>query len=1021
MEFSCQVHAIVSRDGGLQLWVERTEGRVVVTDAATLGSGDLPPELLDLLLVRPLRLRGKLWVATPKGRLKSVAIPTLAFTPEQSLNILGKLAEFAPKKMAPSGGSGSALSPEVLFLINTYRFALDVVCSGRVMLRMDRVDDQWYPRWMPSTAGKHHHVLERFRQTVPEVLAFNGGEDVVGEWVDDLVHWMTVAILTAEMREVETPFIKSIMQGEPARRVAGETVASFNRWRVSAADAASRVVLVLSSPSDATLAASRDVEEGTVDVDLEDVHWRLDISLSLNDGPVETLKPAEMTEMQSVHLHKAIKHMIAAWEPMGEILVPVQKWMSTGVWNPDPELITGDSAQDRLMSVSINVRQVEELLTEGIGVLRSTGTQVMVPRGWAQVTPKVKVAVKPAVGSGPGSGKLGIEQLVDFQWDVSVGGSTLTPESRAALLDTAGSVVAVNGQFVFLDKTSLTRARNWLRELTKDAEPGEDGEPQVTMQDVMRADALASEGKGTHPSHDFRIEADGWMRRLFSREPVDPPRPVRVPETVVTELRDHQRRGVNWLAWMSEHRLGAILADDMGLGKTLQVLGLIAWEIAEDKMSEQARTTLVIAPTSVLEAWRAEAHKHVPRLSVLIDHGSGRVADEEFAQTVQGLDVVVTSYGTVSRNPERYGQVIWRRVVADEAQNIKNPGTKQSRAVRQLRADHRIALTGTPVENRLSDLYALMDFANPGILGSLAAFQNQLAIPAERYGDESAKERIQRVVEPFVMRRLKTDENVGLELPKKQDKVELISLTDEQAALYQAFLENMKEQIRAKKSARKGIILGSLVKIKQICNHPAHFTGDGSGLLRNGQHRSYKVQRLMEIVDEALQNNRKVLVFTQFPSFGRMLIPEMERRFGVEVPMLSGEVPRGQRIKMVRTFQSADGPPIMVLSVRAGGTGITLTEASVVIHVDRWWNPAVEDQATDRAYRIGQDKDVTVYKLVTKGTLDERIHDIIAGKRELAGAVVTPGEGWIANLNDEELDDLWRLRVATEKSRKGLK
>ena len=283
-------------------------------------------------------------------------------------------------------------------------------------------------------------------------------------------------------------------------------------------------------------------------------------------------------------------------------------------------------------------------------------------------------------------------------------------------------------------------------------------------------------------------------------------------------------------------------------------------------------------------------------------------------------------------------------------------------------AGHRIALTGTPVENRLSDLYALMDFANPGILGSPAAFQNRLAIPVERYGDETARERLQRVVQPFVLRRLKSDEGMGLNLPEKRDEVELIPLTSEQAALYQAFTESMEEKLRNREESRKGMILGALVKIKQICNHPAHFAGDGSALLRLGRHRSNKVKRMFEIIDAARAEGRKVLVFTQFPSFGRMLIPEMSARYATEIPMLHGGLSRSARAEMVAEFQNPEGPPIMLLSVRAGGTGITLTEASVVIHIDRWWNPAVEDQATDRAYRIGQDKPVSVYKLVTKGT-----------------------------------------------------
>lgn len=1025
MEFDCRLHILLPPQGGVHLWVERVAGHVVIADAGDLTDTDLPREVLRLVQVRPFRHRGSVSLATPKGKLKKVSVPTVAYTPEQSLAVLHQLNEWAGKSAENnsenSSDAGVVWGADVQFLLTLYRLAFDIVRAGRVMLRMDRVDQEWMPRWMPSTAGSHHGVIQQLRERVPQVLELNGSSDVVGDAVDELVHWMTVRILRDHLGgsdEIDTPFMRAILAGEPARRVTADTVSMLNRWRVSAADAASNVVLILSSPSDATLASS--VHSETVaqldadEVDLDDVRWRLDIGLSMNDGPVEVLVPAEVTEAQSTRLYRALSHMRASWTPLAEMIAPVEQWFATGVWQPQ-------LYATRTMSLALTIRQVEQLLAEGVRTLRGAGVQVMVPRGWTRAVPRVNVAVNP-VGTGPGSGKLGMDQLVDFEWDVSVEGASLSEEERQGLLNSASNIVAVNGQFVFLDTSSLTRARGWIeavrkkQEGDKDSEESIDGESQVTLRDVMEADALASDFQEKNGDHHFRVEAGGWMQRLMSDQPVEPPQPVTVPDTVVTTLRDHQQRGVNWLAWMSQHQLGAILADDMGLGKTLQILTLLACEKAAGKAVDPM---LVIAPTSVLESWRREVQRHTPSLTVLVDHGSAKVADAEFEENARSHDVVVTSYGTVSRNPERYQQLEWHRVVADEAQNIKNPGTKQSRAVRSLHARNRIALTGTPVENRLSDLYAIMDFANPGILGSPAAFQKRLAIPVERYQDEAARDRLQRVVQPFVLRRLKTDEGVGLNLPTKRDHVELIPLTNEQAALYKAYTDNMEQKLRDREESRRGLILGALVKIKQICNHPAHFAGDGSALLRLGRHRSNKVKRMFEIIDEARASGRKVLVFTQFPSFGRMLIPEMNERYEVDVPMLHGGLTRTARVKVVEDFQSPEGPPIMVLSVRAGGTGITLTEASVVIHIDRWWNPAVEDQATDRAYRIGQDKDVTVYKLVSKGTLDERIHDIIVGKRELAGAVIGAGEGWIANLDDADLRELWRLKSASEEASEG--
>lgn len=1036
MEFLCRVHALLPAEGGLHLWVERVEGRVVITDAGDLNDGDLPPELLELVQARPFRHRGTVQLATPKGKVKKVAVPTVAFTPEQSLSVLNQLNVVRGKQEKVGENFSAGLSADVLFVLNLYRLAYDIVRAGRVMLRMDRIDNEWMPRWMPSTAGSHHRVIQQLRDTAPIVLARNGSVDVVGDAVDELVHWMSVVVLQeglAGTEDINTPFMRAVLAGEPARRVSAETVSQLNKWRVTAADAASSVVLILSSPSDATLATpSGSAQEQDFDpseVPIEDVRWRLDIGLSMNDGPVEVLVPSEMTEAQSTRLYRAMSHMRASWTPLAAMLAPVEAWFSTGVWQP--QIPTGQPTKDRAMSVALTMEDVEQLLTHGVRTLRGAGVQVMVPRGWTRAQPRVSVAVNP-VGGGAGSGKLGMDQLVNFEWDVSVEGQSLAAEERQSLVNAASNIVAINGQFVFLDTSSLSQARGWFKAVQKkqgketgDSEAeAEDigatdltnGDGLVTLRDVWEADALASDFHENNGDHNFHIEAGGWMERLMSDQPVEPPQPVRVPDSVRTTLRDHQQRGVNWLAWMAQHQLGAILADDMGLGKTLQVLALMALEKAELGGSEPS---LVIAPTSVLESWRNEVKRHTPEMTVLVDHGSSKAADGDFADKARGHDVVVTSYGTVSRNPERYRTLTWHRVVADEAQNIKNPGTKQSRAVRSLPAGHRIALTGTPVENRLSDLFAIMDFANPGILGSPAAFQNRLAIPIERYQDDAARNRLQRVVQPFVLRRLKTEASVGLNLPAKQENVELIPLTNEQAALYQAYTQSMEQKLRDREESRRGMILGALVKIKQICNHPAHYANDGSALLRLGRHRSHKVRRMFEIIDQARADGRKVLVFTQFPSFGRMLIPEMNKKYGVDVPMLHGGLSRTARVQMVEDFQSPDGQPIMVLSVRAGGTGITLTEASVVIHIDRWWNPAVEDQATDRAYRIGQDKEVTVYKLVSKGTLDERIHDIISGKRELAGAVIGAGEGWIANLDDADLRELWRLKTASEESIEG--
>lgn len=1030
MGFTHQMHVVAPTSGGLWLWVERVEGHGVVLDIDELKTGDLPAVCMDVLGSRPWRNRGGIWLATPRGRVKELPVPAVALTPEESVALMGALCEYAHKSINNEAPGKRALingfAPELKFLMNLCVFVEEAVLAGRVMLRMERVDDQWFPRWTLSPAGDHMRVLQQFHERVPGVLTRNGGEDVVERLADEFAHWIAVAHLRDKPMEFTSDFVRALATGTATRRGGASTVASLGQWRREAEAEAGQLVFLLSAPSEVEEPYEGDTEEGEGPAPT----WWLQIAHSVNGRPAEQINPATMDEELKVRVISSLKRAGTVWPAFEPHLRGLLTWLNMGTnsqargWWHAEEL----PSEQPTLGTSLTLSELASFLEHGATALREAGFGVMIPRGWGKVRPRVKAIATP-VGQGPGAGKLGMDQLLNFSWAVSVrgadhadgadgAGENLDEATRQELLNAAEAIVRINGEYVFVDQEALSTARKWFAQVTKEQDKPV-GEATVSVRDILEADLLSA-AEQVDADHEFRLEADGWVARLLDGEAqLKPPEAVEIPATVQTTLRDHQRRGVSWLAWRHRHRIGAILADDMGLGKTLQVLALVAWEREVDDCEGP---TLVVAPTSVVEAWRAEAALHVPSLEVLVDHGSGLLDDKEFSDaTSQGLegrikrpDLVVTTYGRVARNTTRYQQIQWGRVVADEAQAIKNPATQQSRAVRCLPAATRIALTGTPVENRLSDLYAIMDFANPGIFGSAAAFQNRLAIPIERYGDEEAKRRLRGLVQPFILRRLKDDAAIGLDLPEKKDIVERVPLSKEQAALYESFIKDMEMRLQLPGGKRRANILGALVKIKQICNHPAHYAGDGSGILADGKHRSAKIERIFEITENALGEGKKVLMFTQFPSFGKMLAPELEATFGVEVPVLHGGVSRTQRTQMVRDFQSADGPPIMILSVRAGGTGITLTEASVVIHIDRWWNPAVEDQATDRAYRIGQNKSVEVYKLVVQGTIDERIHDIIMSKRELAGDIVGAGEGWIANLDDAELRELLQLRESAQ-------
>jgi SNF2 family DNA or RNA helicase len=461
--------------------------------------------------------------------------------------------------------------------------------------------------------------------------------------------------------------------------------------------------------------------------------------------------------------------------------------------------------------------------------------------------------------------------------------------------------------------------------------------------------------------------------------------------------------GLAWLVFLRQWGLGACLADDMGLGKTIQLIALLLHE----RINAQPRPALLICPTSVVGNWQRELTRFAPDLRVLIHHGALRKKDDLSKQAARH-DVVISSYALLHRDEKHLSGVEWSDVILDEAQNIKNPSTKQAQAARKLTAQWRVALTGTPVENRLTELWSIFQFLNPGYLGSQQDFLNRLARPIERGGDEAATQQLKSLVGPFILRRVKTDPAVISDLPEKNEMKVYCSLTKEQATLYQAVVEDSLFKIQeAEGIDRRGVILGTLMKLKQVCNHPAQFLGDGSTLAN----RSGKLMRLTEMLEEARTVRDHALVFTQFAAMGSLLKTYLQDAFGEEVFFLHGGTPMKARTKMVETFQNdPHSPLIFILSIKAGGTGLNLTRANHVFHFDRWWNPAVENQATDRAFRIGQTKNVQVHKYLCAGTFEEKIDDMIERKQALAESIVGTSEGWITELSTDQLKDLFALR-----------
>ncbi len=996
-----QVHAFVTHGGALLLWVEKLAGHTVVTEVGELGELGLPDSVIAVFGGRQLRKRGVFAVATPKGRVVQIPIHAVMFNPSEAVAVLERLCEYVG--MNPQG---EHIGPELLYLCDAFAMGQELIRAGRVMVQARREDGQWYPRWGLATAGDHFNAVDAFAEAMPPVLQRNGM--VFESWLDEMVHWSVVHSLQQEesfLEEVTSSFVHNLVQGLPDKRVDQHTVAYLNDWNQSARWNATQCVLMLAAPESAEVGESEALEAGAPGADRREPFWRLSVALASNGRSAEPVEIAGLPGEMREFLAGTFAAIVELWPELQANMRPLERWATQGVWIPNQEAQTGDYHVDRLLSIPLDREQVFALLDSKAQALRHRGIEVLIPAAWRARTPRLSASIAPSLRSGADA-KFGLDQLLDFEMQATLDGKALQPFELENLLQEASKIVEIHGEYVFATSATLRRCRQWLQELTET----EEITGQVSLRDVLEADAKQPI---MDTRHEFRVLADGWLERLLHNssdvEYVVPE--VTIPNTVVTALRDHQRRGLNWLAERSRNQLGAILADDMGLGKSLQVLALIAWECAE---SCSQGPTLIIAPTSVVGAWQQQIQQHVPSLAVLNDHADGHAETPQFCAQAKEVDVVLTTYGKVARNPEKYQAVAWGRVVADEAQHIKNPRSKQSRAVRSIPAPHHIALTGTPVENGLGDLYAIMDFANPGIFGSEAAFFHRFGRSVERLEQEDTTSLLRGLVNKFLLRREKNDPNLGLGLPTKTEIVESVPLSAEQAALYQSYVSHIEQELAQHEGTRTGLVLAALTKFKQICNHPVNFTADSSGIRINGAHRSRRVERMYELLHTALAEGQKIVIFTQYPSFAEQLIPDMEQEFGLQIPLLSGSVSRSKRNAMVNDFQNPQGNPVLMLSVRAGGTGITLTQASVVIHLDRWWNPAVEDQATDRAYRIGQERDVSVYKFVTEGTIDERIHQILEEKRQLASDIVTAGETWITHLDDDELKALWALRKGSE-------
>jgi SNF2 family DNA or RNA helicase len=858
-------------------------------------------------------------------------------------------------------------------------------------------------------------VLDTFLKTMADALARRWGRPAAPHISADdnpAARWLAALFSADPAVDASPAQLKALAQSHRA----------WMRNLHVAGDPAFRVAFRLEAPLQRA-AAAEDSQPGAGQAD----EWQLHYLLQARDD-LSLLVPAE-----------------AVWQTRGNVL----KQLGRRFERPQEKLLAGLGYAARLLpairdslksarpkQLELSTQEAYTFLREAAPLLEEAGFGLLVPPWWNKPGTRLGVrlhlrpAQQPSADVIPKS-KMTFENLVHYEWELSLGDTPLTRQEFEALVALKSPLVQIRGQWVQLDPEQIEAA---IRFWEKQQQAGD-----ISLQEALRLGLGADSAGDGLPVDDVAVEgwlAD-WLDRFIQHEELSE---LPQPSSLQGELRPYQRYGYSWLTFLRRWGLGACLADDMGLGKTIQTIAMLLREKEEN--GALPGPTLLVCPTSVVTNWEREVRRFAPALTTLVHQGPDRPRGEVFIQAAQEVDMVLSSYALVRRDAETMQSVSWLGVVLDEAQNIKNPAAKQTQAVRSLSADFRMALTGTPVENRLSELWSIMHFLNPGYLKSRQAFRQDFGLPIERYGDEEAAERLKKMVGPFILRRVKTDARVIQDLPDKIETKVYSHLTEEQATLYEAVVQDAMQKVAQSEGIeRRGLVLSMLMQLKQICNHPIQYLhqADGARVEATDQpvptagtsppdgtvspsrtspptgttlaERSGKLARLAEMLDEVVSVGDRALIFTQFAEMGHLLRAYLPQALGCPVQFLHGGVPPKKRDQMVRRFQEDDqGPLLFILSLKAGGTGLNLTRANHVFHFDRWWNPAVEDQATDRAFRIGQKRNVQVHKFVTLGTLEEMIDEMIESKKALAEAVVGGGEEWLTELSTDDLRELVRLR-----------
>ena len=899
---------------------------------------------------------------------------------------------------------GVIVGEDLAYWAAAMRFAAALVVRQHFLPDLVEEDGDVLARWRPAPTYADSQAMAQLAAAMPDACRAAGGAQsapsapalailsaFVERMVDQFARTATSHVPGATLDSTDAQWLAALAREDP--KLNGDRVALADLrqrvrawWRPLAISAASpfRLCLRLEEPEAIITDTTADVLYDSTE---QNRPWRLRYLLQANHDPSLIVTASQAWSARGPQAQQLRRNgfevrefLLRALGEAARICPPIQDSLRGGI--PDVHELDADG--------------VARFLMEQAAALEQAGFGIVLPASWSSKGTKVRLTTRARVKSPKMSSMAGLSlaDLVEVDWEAAIGDRTLSREELRALARLKTPLVRMRGQWVLLNAQEIRDAITRM----------ERGARKVTAREAL---AIALGGDGAGGSDGKPARAQGWvstlLQRLSAREGIQDLPP---PRGFSGSLRPYQARGYSWLGFLRRWGLGACLADDMGLGKTIQTLV----HIQQQKQTAPDGPVLLVCPTSVISNWQHEAARFTPDLRVIVHHGSGRARGEALAAALADQDVVLTSYSLLQRDVAALEQVHWSAVILDEAQNIKNPESKQARAACAIRSGYRIALTGTPVENHVGDLWSLMEFLNSGLLGSKAEFKRRFLVPIQARSDQTAAARLKSLAGPFILRRLKTDKNVIDDLPEKLEGTVYCTLTREQASLYAAVVnETLPELEKAEGIQRKGIVLAALSRLKQVCNHPAQFLGDNSAI----EGRSGKLTRLSEMLEEVIESGERALVFSQFAEMGDLIRRHIEALFGREVLFLHGGVTKTKRDQMVERFQQGDpqGPAVFVLSLKAGGTGLNLTAANHVFHYDRWWNPAVENQATDRAFRIGQRRRVLVHKFLCSGTLEEKIDTIIEKKKALAQSVVGAGEEWLTRMTTAELRDLFTLNA----------